>query len=333
MTFKPTFTTRRALAIAATAALLGFQSMGASAATNNILFIGNSFTYGQGSAVQTYMPGTVTDLNGGASIGGIPALFKSFTMQANLDYTVSLETVGGSGLDLHYNTKKPQIDKAWDSVVMHTFSTLDSAKPGNPAKLIEYTQKLSDMFEAKNANVNIHLMATWSRADQTYPVTGAWYGQDIYAMGNDVKAGYDAAAAAVTTIDGVIPVGSAWNLAMMQGFADTNPYGGIDAGKVNLWASDSYHASMFGSYLEALTIFGDLTGLDPRSLGANELVAKDLGITMAQAVAMQELAYATLNPVPEPSTWMLMAAGGAMVAAWRRRSLRKEEAQAVPTAA
>ncbi|HEY4069470.1 MAG TPA: hypothetical protein VGM74_21360, partial [Burkholderiaceae bacterium] len=42
----------------------------------SILFIGNSFTYGQGSAVHYYRAGTVTDLNGQGN-GGLPALFKS----------------------------------------------------------------------------------------------------------------------------------------------------------------------------------------------------------------------------------------------------------------
>lgn len=311
--------TRRAFTIvAATVTLLG--AAGAPRAAETILFIGNSFTYAQGSAVQTFQPGTVTDLNG-SNIGGIPALFKSFTQQAGLDYSVSLETVGGSGLDLHYNTKKPLIDKAWDNVVMHTFSTLNASSPGNPAQLIQYTGLLTDMFLAKNANVNVNLMATWSRADQTYPASGAWFGKDIYQMGKDVKAGYDLAAAATPAVRGVIPVGDAWNLAMMTGYADTNPYDGIDAGKRNLWATDSYHASLYGSYLEALTVFGNITGLDPRNLGANELAAQSLGISTGDVLAMQNIAYQTLQvaAVPEPSTYLMMGFGLAGLVMLQRR--------------
>ncbi len=288
----------------------------------SILFIGNSFTYGQGSPVMTYRPDTVTDLNGGG-IGGMPALFKSFTVQAGLNYDVSLETVGGSGLDLHYNTKQALINKSWDNVVMHTYSTLDASAPGNPAKLIQYSGLLADQFKAKNADVKVQLMATWSRADQTYPSTGAWYGKSIYQMAQDVHAGYVQADAASANIDGVIPVGLAWNSAMQSGFADTNPYDGIDPGKVTLWAADRYHASLYGSYLEALTVFGQITGRDPRSLGANEQAAADLGITQAQAVAMQELAYRQLAaPVPEPSSWALMALGAGLLWVWRRRAVR-----------
>jgi PEP-CTERM motif len=311
----------RLLRRAGTAAtlLIALAAASASAGASSILFIGNSFTYAQGSAVQTFQPGTVTDLNG-TNIGGIPALFKSFTTQAGLSYDVSLETVGGSGLDLHYNTKLPLIAKPWDTVVMHSFSTLDASAPGNPAKLIQYSGLLADVFTSQNANVNVQLMATWSRADQTYPSSGAWYGQSIYKMAEDVQAGYELADAASSNIHGVIPVGLTWNRAMQQGFADTNPYDGLDPGKVTLWATDRYHASMFGSYLEALTVFGHITGLDPRSLGANEQAAAALGITSAQSLAMQQLAFEQLAAaVPEPSTYLMMAIGLAALALLRRR--------------
>src|ERR1700689_2117401 len=53
------------------------------AVAGSILFIGNSFTYAQGSPLRVYRSGTVTDLNH-QGIGGVPSLFKSFTVQAGL---------------------------------------------------------------------------------------------------------------------------------------------------------------------------------------------------------------------------------------------------------
>jgi hypothetical protein len=101
-----------------------------------VLFIGNSFTFGAGSAVQKWRPETVTDLNH-EGIGGVPALFKSFTTQADLDYDVSLETHPGVGLDWHLQNKRDVLaGRPWDVVVMHGQSTLDFAAPGNPAKLV-----------------------------------------------------------------------------------------------------------------------------------------------------------------------------------------------------
>ena len=74
-------------------------------AGTNILFIGNSFTFAAGSPVRFYRADTVTDLNNEGN-GGVPALFKSFTQQAGLDYDVSLETRGGTGLDFHLENKR-----------------------------------------------------------------------------------------------------------------------------------------------------------------------------------------------------------------------------------
>ena len=47
-------------------------------AQTSVLFIGNSFTYGYGSATKYYRADSVTDLNNDG-IGGVPSLFKSFT--------------------------------------------------------------------------------------------------------------------------------------------------------------------------------------------------------------------------------------------------------------
>ena len=81
---------------------------------------------------------------------------------------------------------------------------------------------------------------------------------------------------------------------MTSGVADPNPYDGIEFGKVSLWTHDFYHGSTFGYYLEALMIFGDLTGLDPRSLGKGERSGFDLGLSGDQATALQQVAHAEL---------------------------------------
>lgn len=256
----------------------------------SVLFIGNSFTFGDRAAVHFYRANTVTDLNH-EGIGGVPALFKTFTDQAGLDYDVSLETHPGVGLDWHLAQKRDVIgQRAWDIVVMHGYSTLDSAKPGDPATLVASATAMADLLRQRNPTVKIHLMATWSRADQTYPATGHWHGQPIEAMARDVRAGYDKAAEAAR-IPSVIPVGGAWLRAFRTGVADPNPYDGIDADKVDLWTYDHYHASTYGYYLNALVIFGDLTGRDPRSLTERECAAFELGLSPAQARALQQIAF------------------------------------------
>jgi hypothetical protein len=154
-------------------------------------------------------------------------------------------------------------------------------------------------------------MATWSRADQIYPPKGAWAGQPIEAMARDVRAAYDKAAAGAA-VKAVIPVGEAWTRAMQAGIADPNPYDGIEAGKLDLWTYDHYHASAHGSYLEALVIFGNITGRDPRSLGDAECSAFELGFARADVKALQQVAFdqlasagavsAVATPAGKPAT-------------------------------
>ena len=261
------------------------------AAGTSVLFIGNSFTYGWGSPVRFYRAHTVTDLNG-EGIGGVPALFKIFTVQAGLEYDVSLETRSGSGLDFHLENKRELIaTRPWDIVVMQGQSTLDLQKPGDPTTLIATTRQMVDFLRGRNPNVAIHLTATWSRADHVYRGNGPWAGKPVETMAQDVRTAYDKAAAGAPGVKGVIPVGEAWTRAMRTGVADPNPYDGIDAGKLNLWTYDAYHASTHGYYLEALVIFGTITRRDPRSLGENECSAFELGLSRPETKALQQIAF------------------------------------------
>jgi hypothetical protein len=261
----------------------------------SILFIGNSFDFASGSAARFYRADSVTDLNH-EGIGGVPALFKSFTVQARLAYQVSLETEPGVGLDWHLEHKLAVIDqRAWDIVVMHGYSLLDQRKPGDPTLLIATVRQMTEALRTKNPQVDVRLIATWPRADQVYDAKGAWYGKSVESMAHDLRAGYDQAAAATPGIRAVIPVGEAWIRAMHEGIADPNPFDGIDAGKLNLWTYDSYHASTYGYYLDALMLFGSVTGRDPRSLGANECSGFELGLSTAQVGALEQVAFEQLT--------------------------------------
>lgn len=320
MRFNPS---RRTIVTAAVLAATGLAGASAQAATS-ILFIGNSFTYGALASVQNFRTGTVTDLRG-TNIGGVPALFKAFTQQSGLDYNVFLETQPGSNLDYHYNNQLALIDRSWDKVVMHGQSNLNFAAPNNPALISTYTGLLGAVFQARNPSVDVSLTATWSRADLTYQTPSQWNGQPITAMAIDLQRGYEVAAANnPTVVSRINPVGLAWNRAFDEGIADTNPYNGIGAGQLNLWASDSYHASNYGYYLHALTVFGMTTGIDPRSLGGLESAAVDLGFSASETYALQSIAFQTISAVPEPETWGLMALGVGVIGFLRRRSGKRD---------
>ncbi len=165
-----------------------------------------------------------------------------------------------------------------------------------------------------NAATQVWLYETWARPNlvvgalvaDTDDTTGAVtttgvaapaYYASLEDMTADLKAAYEGLAAANPAFAGVAPVGEAFLAAVQAGVATRDPYAadaGTD-GKVDLWWDDNLHASEYGSYLAALTLFGRLTGLDPRSLGAGDQVAADLGITPAEAAALQAVAAATLG--------------------------------------
>ncbi|HEX8484022.1 PEP-CTERM sorting domain-containing protein [Sphingomonas sp.] len=274
------------------AALLGLLATPAAAQSvrpRTILFIGNSFTQGALSPVRRYRPETVTDLTREGQ-GGVPALFKTFAEQAGLSYAVSLETQGGRTLGFHYDQRRQLFARAWDVVVLQEYSTLDPERPGDATAYQRDAVRLAQFFTRANPAVDVELVATWTRADLTYRPGSPWSGRPVGAMASDLAAAARTVRAASPDIDGVIAVGEAWNRAFAQRIADANPYDGIGFGQVDLWAHDQYHASVHGYYLEALMIFGKVTGVDPRSLGERERAAEDLGIAPTVAVALQRIA-------------------------------------------
>lgn len=259
-----------------------------------ILFVGNSFTQGAHSAVKRYRANIVTDLNGDG-YGGVPALFKTFTEEAGLNYTVSLETQGGRTLGFHWAERRQLLDRPWDVVILQELSTLDKDRPGDAAGYRIAAPQFAAMFARANPRVSVLLMATWARADLVYQPGSPWSGKPLAAMTQDLRRASDGVRALSPTIKGVLPVGEAWTRAIAAGIADANPYDGITAGQIDLWTYDHYHASAYGYYLEALIVFGRVTGIDPTTLGAKERAADDLGldprlVPILQTIARDQLA-------------------------------------------
>ena len=131
---------------------------------------------------------------------------------------------------------------------------------------------------------------------------------DIRASCRAVAAGWNTENPSASRID-VSPVGDAWIAAMRLGVAQRDPYLASEpAGAVDLWDSNvldacctvpiGCHPSPYGAYLDALVLFGTLTGRDPLSFGLFDPVARALGIPANAAIGLQASASWALGARP-----------------------------------
>lgn len=392
--------------------LAGIASVGATQAEPvSILFVGNSYTFGRTNPVMSYNAANVTDLTAPMAAanatgsnafephpwGGVAGIFKQFTVQAGLDYSVSLSTRNAASLRGHLLNSNPAdwdlrgniASQQWDKVVLQEQSdeplTKQAGLSSNPDYFKLYANKIEDFIHEgtaqsyrerdliggtnaacaaatgastgtcsllrnipanpnASADTDVYLYQTWARPNLvnapfttvTDPATGAVsftstpatsFYPSLQAMTNDLHNAYFGVAAANSGFAGVAPVGDAFMRAVASGIATQNMYApnAKTDGLIDLWWDDGTHASKWGSYLSALTLFGSITGIDPKSLGAGEIAAFDLGISRGDALALQRIASLELGfaAVPEPSTLVLAALGLGLVG-WRTR--RKEVA-------
>ncbi|RTL21694.1 MAG: hypothetical protein EKK52_07910 [Burkholderiales bacterium] len=183
-----------------------------------------------------------------------------------------------------------------------------------------------------SATTRVYLEQTWARPDMVEahritkhdlrsadgrPVvdTGAAGGQaplyytSLARMTADLHAAFFGKAAANPGFAGVVPVGDAFQRAVDQGLAQGSGFYDADGrftegprGPISLWWLDRTHASRYGSYLSALVLFGQLTGRDPRTLGASEQAASELGIAPDTAQALQAVASEQLRTGTRPGS-------------------------------
>jgi PEP-CTERM motif-containing protein len=173
----------------------------------------------------------------------------------------------------------------------------------------------------------------------------------IAAMASDLHNAYTAEAAAFNAANptkshvSVALAGDAWVTAINQGIAQLNPFLSSEpAGQIDLWDSDpllacctvpiGYHPSQYGDFLDALVLFGQITGVNPETLLAewdpnNPLYSASASLALgispqladALAIAAEDTLLAGAPAAPEPSTWAMMILGFAGIGfmTYRRR--------------
>ncbi|MFD1469430.1 hypothetical protein ACFQ48_14460 [Hymenobacter caeli] len=278
-----------------------------------ILFVGNSFSHGARLPVLTYNSAAITDENYGQPAGspraegggpgpwgGIPAIFQKLADEAGLRYDVHLEAMSGQTLKFHFDHALAVIGQPrWQAVVLQEYSTgpLPARRGGKRAEFNDYATRLEQAVHRANPAAKLYLYETWARADLTYPPNRPYSGQPVDSMTADLHAGYYGLARANGRFAGVAPAGDAWLRAIRTGVALPNPYAPAP-GRLDLWTDDHYHPSSSGAYLNACVLLATLTGHDPRRLGPREQAAAALGLSPADAVALQRLAYEQVRAAP-----------------------------------
>ncbi len=287
---------------------------------NHILFVGDSLTHGRYLPVRTYNSANVTDENYGQTgaraesstepgpYGGLPGIFKEFTTEAGLTYTVAIEAISSTSLQNNYAAASSVIDlSTWNTVVLQEVSTrpltvaLSGDSTSNPSNFCSSVQTIEAGVHAVAPTAKIFLYETPARADEAQALGSSTYSANLTALANQYHNVYYSAMANDGKIADVATAGDAWLATINAGLAISDPY--TTTSGTLLWyglntinnptitSPDYLHPSIYGAYLNALVLFFRITGVDPRTLGSAEAAAATLGISSAETVILQQQAY------------------------------------------
>ncbi len=254
-------------------------------------------------------------------------------------------TVGGTSVATRGNFAKFQ--SGVNQIVSGVDAADQAAGKGTAKVTLFETQPLASYsYTSSNPNAPIFGSSTSPPGGVNAPYVGD--NNPIAAMASDLHKAYERAAANEMAANpagsgiNVALAGDAWVSAIDKGLAMQDPYLSDEPpNEVDLWDSNpldaccttpiGYHSSTYGSYLNALVLFDEITGVNPESLaaefdpsdtgsaafalGIDPRLAEELAVVAAQTVEAN-------HPVPEPRSLPLLAAGAVVLglARTRRRS-------------
>jgi hypothetical protein len=204
---------------------------------DDILFIGNSFTYGA----------SVPDL---PKDGGVPALFQAIARAKGQNVTVTAVTAGGQ--DWTYHLAQPRTasalqSKVWTWVVLQDFSTRPT-RIGNIPQFMQDGATFSDRIAQNSPNAGILLYETWARPPGSFYQHPPGNGLSGSAqMMSDLHDAYGNLQRALAAQDHGRPV----RVALVgTAFAMC----GTEYPAIPLDATDHHHSTLEGYYLAALVM-------------------------------------------------------------------------------
>ena len=165
-------------------------------------------------------------------------------------------SISGTGLEDHWTwglARSVIAEGGWDVVVLQQGP---SATEGRPS-LLDYSQRFAEEIRAADGVPALYMV--WPSASRFFDFDGV---VDSYTTAAELAQGL------------LFPVGEAWRLAWAM---DAN---------LPLYGPDRFHPSFLGTYLAALVMYEQLSGLDPRDLpdSASQGLSVDLSTEMARAL-------------------------------------------------
>ncbi len=270
--------TRRPILVLAVAGLLGTTA--AAEEPKNLLFYGNSFTIGIGSAEAE-------------AFGGVPEVVRQLAIARGFPPPrVENAAVSGQSLAWHLANNTGVItnpldfaevpDFQWDAVILQEFSTRPT-HIGDPAAFRADALALFGLVRSHSSAARAVLYETWARGPghEFYSGSPPLFPGGPAQMQQQLRDNYELARQHLVTAFGpgsavVARVGDAWEA----------------TGWNNLHADDLHHANTRGTYLAGLVLFGTI--YDQRTtVGLPKLFA---GLTAAEAAALQAVADQFLPP-------------------------------------
>ena len=181
-------------------------------------------------------------------------------------------SISGTGLEDHWAwglAHSVIAEGGWDVVVLQQGP---SATEGRPS-LLEYSQRFAE--EIRTAEGVPALYMVWPSASRFFDFDGV---ADSYATAAELTQGL------------LFPVGEAWRLAWA---VDPN---------VPLYGPDRFHPSFLGSYLAALVMYEQLSGLDPRDLPDSVSGGLSVDLSLEMARTLQGIAVEANARFARPAT-------------------------------
>jgi uncharacterized protein DUF4886 len=216
---------------------------------DDILFIGNSFTFGEGDAQVK-------------EDGGVPKLVEAIATAKGKSAITGMVTTGGK--DWGFHLANPATDtalksKPWGWVVIQDYST-KATHVGNVDEFMKNGEAFSDRIAQESPQAKIVLYETWA-LDARNPIFTGTSDPKHFAnpgeMIGEIIKNYTSLQTTLQARDStrqvaLAPVGEAFSRCHQE-----HP-------EINLNAKDLKHASQDGSYLSALVIYATLFHDSPK---------------------------------------------------------------------